>query len=34
VATALAGAIGTVVVFGLAFVLARVLVPKPSSESD
>ncbi|MGA2220959.1 MAG: energy-coupling factor ABC transporter permease [Verrucomicrobiia bacterium] len=30
VATALAGAIGTVVVFGLAFVLARVLVPKPN----
>jgi cobalt/nickel transport system permease protein len=30
VATALAGAIGTVVVFALAFLLARVLVPKPN----
>jgi cobalt/nickel transport system permease protein len=33
-ATALAGVIGTVVVFGLAFLLARALVPKSSSEQD
>jgi len=33
-ATALAGLIGTVVVFGLAFVLARVLVPKSAPETS
>ncbi len=33
VATSLAGAIGTVVVFLLAFALARCLVPKPSAEA-
>ena len=32
VATSLAGVIGTVVVFVLAFLLARVLVPKPTSD--
>jgi cobalt/nickel transport system permease protein len=32
VATSLAGVVGTIVVFVLAFVLARVLVPKPASD--
>jgi cobalt/nickel transport protein len=31
-ATSLAGAAGTIVVFGLAWVLARVLVPKSKSK--
>jgi cobalt/nickel transport system permease protein len=34
VATSLAGMIGTLLVFLFAFVLARVLVPKPVAESD
>ena len=33
-ATALAGAIGTVLVFGLSLLLARVLVPKRAAETD
>lgn len=33
-ATALAGAIGTIVVFGLSFLLARLLAPKPSLNQD
>ena len=32
--TALAGGVGTLVVFGLAFVLARALVPKPTAERN
>lgn len=33
-ATAVAGVIGTVIVFALAFLLARVLVPKPVSDTN